>query len=176
MLPCGHNFCKKCVISIIDSGISFSYFSVGPPNAFNCPLCQANINLKKYDIDTLPVNRALESIVDIYRKASPVDVFDSAWNADIEVAILNCNLHKLPQDRFCDSCNVIVCKQCEKEKHHGGQKVRHRVESLRQASANYQVCLLISIYYKGYSDIKCKHLPVCIASLSCFLKYKKAKT
>ena len=100
MLPCAHNFCKKCVISIIDSGISFSYFAtVGPPTAFNCPVCQATINLKKYDIDNLPVNRSLESIVEIYRKASPVDVFDSAWNADVDVQILDCKLHKLPADR-----------------------------------------------------------------------------
>lgn len=120
--------------------MSFSFISIGPPTSFNCPVCQTVVNINKFSQSGLLVNKALENIVDLYKSCAPVDIFDSAWNKDIEVAIRKCEEHGDPEDRFCDSCSVALCSECEKTKHQSS-KAKHRVDSLKHAAVSYQVCL-----------------------------------
>ncbi|WAQ99262.1 hypothetical protein MAR_023635 [Mya arenaria] len=56
------------------------------------------------DIPMLEAWRALESIAQLYKESSPVDIFDSAWQADLALKPGQCEDHKLPCDQFCDSC------------------------------------------------------------------------
>ncbi|XP_045203921.2 uncharacterized protein LOC123556909 [Mercenaria mercenaria] len=154
MLPCGHNFCKECVYGIIENGMSFSFISIGPPHSFNCPICQAIININKVTNEGLMSNIALENIVTLYKTCSPVDIFDSAWNADLVVTPSTCKVHEKPQDRFCDSCSVSICQICEKTEHRSS-KAKHRVASLKSVAVSYQTELADVL-----TDLKKKLLPL----------------
>ncbi|XP_052794086.1 uncharacterized protein LOC128227509 [Mya arenaria] len=137
LLPCGHNFCKACILSIVQTG-RFNYLSLGPSNSFNCPVCQARTSNSPGHLDHLPINRALESIAQLYKESSPVDIFDSAWQADLALKPGQCEDHKLPCDQFCDSCIEVACRMCVKAKH-SARAGKHRVEPLASVTHSYQL-------------------------------------
>lgn len=143
LLPCGHNFCRECVLGIIENCNSFSIISLAPPTSFNCPVCQAVVPLGQgyggySNIDNLLVNRALESIVTLYRECAPVDIFDAPWLRGMDIIPGECQEHHLKEDMFCDSCNEVTCQECVKKKHSVG-RAKHRVVSLTQCVLTYQV-------------------------------------
>ena len=134
MLPCAHNFCRKCIRNVIDHGRSFSFFAIGPPTSFNCPICQMDIRIVNNEIDNFPTNKPLENIIALYQSCSPIDIFDMAWNRDIQMDIVLCPEHKKEMNRYCESCSTSICQSCE-VKH--GQ--RHKVTSLVQVASVLQV-------------------------------------
>lgn len=139
LLPCGHNFCEECVSSLVHNmdSRSFSVISVGPPTSFHCPVCQEAVPIKNNSITHLPVNRALESIVNLYKECSPVGIFDGPLLNDIELTASICSSHGLSEDMYCGSCNIIVCSACVQLKH-SGEKAKHVVEPLKQCVLSYQ--------------------------------------
>lgn len=126
LLPCGHNFCKKCVYGIIENYAPFvGIVPMGASSSYRCPVCQKGFNSKSCSVNNLPKNKALESIISLHVAASPVDIFDTGWNADLAVRIAQCPKHRLPMEYFCRSCNLPACNKCEKE-HHQSKEAHHR--------------------------------------------------
>ena len=141
LLPCGHNFCKKCIYGVIENSCPFIGFpSMGYSSSYKCPVCQQSFNSKNNSIDNLPKNKALESIISLYKSASPVDVFDTGWNSDLEVRVQQCLKHKLPMESYCRSCNLAACEKCE-EAHHRGKdlKQQHKLFQIKSVAYKHQV-------------------------------------
>ncbi|KAL3880545.1 hypothetical protein ACJMK2_032777 [Sinanodonta woodiana] len=140
MLSCGHNFCKKCIQGIVNNNnrdtfrsLNFMLFNI------HCPLCQCRQDFRHLTVDQLPVNRTLESIIDLYKKHSPTDIFDLAWNLDMPINYIQCQQHKLPQERYCEPCGVAICPKCE-VLHHEDSKRRskHGVKDLKDVAHHHQ--------------------------------------
>ena len=126
LLPCGHNFCKKCIYGVIENGAPFiGLVPMGSPSSYKCPVCQKGFSSKSNAVSHLPRNKALENIINSYISAAPVDIFDNGWNSELDVRISQCPKHQLPMESFCRSCNLSTCEKCEME-HHQGKDVRHR--------------------------------------------------
>ena len=138
LLPCSHNFCHGCIQDLVNNPNSFDAISIAPSKSFNCPFCSKSVSLQHGGFNHLPVNIALESIVELYKGCSPVGIFDSPVYNDIEVTPSTCATHKLKEDMFCNSCNVIVCAECVRQRH-SGERAKHIVESLKQYVRTNQV-------------------------------------
>lgn len=138
MLPCSHNFCQQCINSIIDANMSVTDIQCGPPSSFNCPLCHYVVHTNKYQLSKWPINRTLESIVELSKTSAPSGIFDSSLYSDLEPTIGECESHGQPLDKFCDSCTEVICGMCEKSEH-SSQRAKHRVEPVKQAVRSYQV-------------------------------------
>lgn len=144
MLPCSHNFCKKCIAGILQSREQQSQFryssSSRSANSLFCPLCQRKIRLES-GIDTLPINRTLENIISIYKEGHQTTVTqfnDLFWNTQSEIAESTCKIHSNPMSMYCLSCNLAVCQSCDCaiDKSSG---VLHRCISIKEYAFQTQV-------------------------------------
>jgi hypothetical protein len=57
LLPCSHTYCFQCINRIISTN----------KNHFQCPSCDGS-KMTKNDIDSLPSNRIIHDIVELYSK------------------------------------------------------------------------------------------------------------
>ena len=141
LLPCGHNFCRRCIQGVIENNNPFYGLpSMGMTSTYKCPLCQQSFSSRNKSVDNLPRNKALESIIDHCKSASPVDIYDTGWNSELPIRLRMCPRHQLPMESYCRSCNLSACQKCECE-HHEGQdvKLRHKLHSLKDVAYKHQV-------------------------------------
>lgn len=140
LLPCAHNFCKKCIYGVIENYAPFvGLVPMGHSSSYKCPVCQKSFSSKSCSVDKLPRNKALENIINMYISASPVDIFDTGWNSDLDVSIVQCPKHQLPMESFCRSCNLSACEKCEREHHQSkDSKHRHKVLPIKDAAYKQQ--------------------------------------
>ncbi|KAL4230667.1 tripartite motif containing [Mactra antiquata] len=147
MLTCGHNFCRECMYGLKEANTSFT-----GQGSCHCPLCHQSISQSQ--LSHLPVNRALESIINLYKSCAPCDVFDDAWHSDLEPKIGTCKTHSKTLDRYCDSCSQVICSLCEKSEH-SSQRAKHRVEPVVEAVCSYQSEIASSL-----TELKKKLMPL----------------
>ena len=147
LLPCGHNFCKKCIQSVIENGASYGgLVSMGSQSSFKCPVCQKGFSSRSNPISHLPRNKVLENVIEMYVSTAPVDIFDTGWNSDLDVKISQCHRHGLPMERYCRSCNLSACEKCETEHHQGkDMKHQHKIFPIKDVAAKHQVYLKYSV-------------------------------
>ncbi|XP_070574753.1 tripartite motif-containing 13-like [Ptychodera flava] len=84
MLPCSHNFCRKCVKELVAHG------------DFKCPTCRSSVGLRHRNIDDFQPNRALGNIVAEYKRR----------HGHL------CDEHGKRLSLFCLSCRKGVCRMC----------------------------------------------------------------
>jgi hypothetical protein len=91
MLPCTHNFCKKCIEGILSVNSRPSLFGNQTRSRLkfhlDCPLCQRSIELER-GVESLTVNRILENIIALHKKDEPLASNDAAWKLDSTVSCL----------------------------------------------------------------------------------------
>ncbi|XP_053420048.1 E3 ubiquitin-protein ligase TRIM13 isoform X2 [Nycticebus coucang] len=63
VLPCSHNFCKKCLEGIFEGNVRNSLWR---PSAFKCPTCRKETSAT--GVNSLQVNYSLKGIVEKYNK------------------------------------------------------------------------------------------------------------
>ncbi|XP_032352072.1 E3 ubiquitin-protein ligase TRIM13 isoform X1 [Camelus ferus] len=63
VLPCSHNFCKKCLEGILEGNVRNSLWRSSP---FKCPTCRKETSAT--GVNTLQVNYSLKGIVEKYNK------------------------------------------------------------------------------------------------------------
>ena len=94
LLPCGHTFCKGCLITLVE----------GPDK--ECRLCKENVNLKADDIEKLPSNHVIEEIIRVNKKYE-------LWSLH-GTPMRECEICR--EKRFaivsCLNCKKDMCKQC----------------------------------------------------------------
>ncbi|XP_073492363.1 tripartite motif-containing protein 6-like [Aquarana catesbeiana] len=87
-LKCGHNFCRDCIVTVLDT-------QEKKATSYSCPECR-----KKYtERPPLEKNRKLCNIVDNFR---------SAQQEDTEVSCTYC-VHPVPATKTCLHCEASFC-------------------------------------------------------------------
>ncbi|XP_060581612.1 tripartite motif containing 13-like [Ruditapes philippinarum] len=119
MLPCTHSFCRKCLHERIKKGnITRKLASV----MFDCPVCRKVVKLDENGIDTLPRNRLLKKMVDMFstQTLSSQQLLRRSQNFT-EM----CESHEKELGAFCSVCWEAVCIDCITGDHRG-----HAIESV----------------------------------------------
>lgn len=151
MLPCTHNFCKKCIEGILSTNSRTPFYgnpqlhqTQRPKYHLDCPLCQRSIDLER-GVDSLTQNRILENIIALHRKNEPLSSNEAAWKLDTVTTDSPCLLHDSePMSLYCLTCNRAVCKLCEcvTKKSSGAS---HKCVPVREQADQYQV-IYVHVY------------------------------
>lgn len=150
MLPCSHNFCKKCLQGIISARDQYTNYR--SQRYVDCPLCQRKIPLERSGVDQFPVNRALDNVVCVYKAEAEVTFNDASWSVDVSESAGLCRLHREQLNFYCLSCNMAVCRECKciSQKDAGAS---HRFSPIKEQLHRSQTSILASL-----SEIKKKNV------------------
>ncbi|XP_076018657.1 E3 ubiquitin-protein ligase TRIM39-like [Genypterus blacodes] len=106
-IPCGHNFCLKCIVSYWDTMVT--------PR---CPLCKETFSHRP----ALRTNKTLSIIVDCHRRSKQEDNDQEDWSPETEqpsqtqagnpgdIACDVCCGNKLPAVKSCLVCQASYCE------------------------------------------------------------------
>jgi len=114
VLPCSHNFCKGCLVSMVGSHSSFS-----------CPLCRKDIHLTNKGIDGLQVNTFLVQTIEKIKQA----------NAFVPKFCDDCTSKKV--SRKCETCTILLCKRCESN--HISKNSSHKTVSTDSFNTDFNI-------------------------------------
>ncbi|XP_070552536.1 serine-rich adhesin for platelets-like [Ptychodera flava] len=116
ILPCSHNFCKKCIRSLlyIENGDN----TESNNTTFNCPTCRCGVELRSRDLADLQVNRILENVIKLYKDEQKAQTRSKSACIDHEESLIF----------YCCSCHVLVCCLCREE---SGKHEHHDVQLLK---------------------------------------------
>jgi hypothetical protein len=92
VMPCQHNFCKKCIQQWIDTN--------SDEGKINCPFCK-DVCLVGDIKKSFLMNEVIE------REQMRSKLYD-----EITSRYGICEKHEQPMKFFCDSCNTAVCVEC----------------------------------------------------------------
>ncbi|KAM4675138.1 E3 ubiquitin/ISG15 ligase TRIM25-like [Discoglossus pictus] len=166
MLTCGHNFCKDCITSSLDSGRETS-------GIYTCPECRAVFNehpslqrnlklcnIVEHFLSTQPKPKVTEvfctycvsspvlavktcllceaSLCDIHLGAHSKSSFHVLIEPTASMEGQKCSVHNELFKYFCYQDSAFLCGTCSLEGNHNG----HQVELLNDASEKMKVKLL----------------------------------
>ena len=146
MLPCSHNYCKKCIEDLVHHsnlgnqqdgehrrgrGKQLTWLS--------CPKCRRDVYLDhRRGVESLPANRVLENIVKVYESSLADGDYETLQCPLAEdCKVRRCPEHKKPLYLFCQTCNKAVCDQCMTKLHAG---FGHVVKTTAECIFEEQVC------------------------------------
>ncbi|OWF51060.1 transcription intermediary factor 1-alpha-like [Mizuhopecten yessoensis] len=152
MLPCSHNFCKKCLEGIINARQGYR-LRRGPGVNIDCPLCQRHWSLDN-GLEGLPGNLTLDNIISHYKSKGAVPYSEASWNSDLDITEVICKMHDEPMIFYCLTCDSAVCKECacciEK-----GSKTSHRCTQIKEHASNLQATISSKL-----TEVKKKVIPL----------------
>uniref|UniRef100_F7G3U7 Tripartite motif containing 13 n=1 Tax=Callithrix jacchus TaxID=9483 RepID=F7G3U7_CALJA len=115
VLPCSHNFCKKCLEGILEGSVRNSLWRPAP---FKCPTCRKETSAT--GINSLQVNYSLKGIVEKYNKIK------------ISPKMPVCKVHLgQPLNIFCLTDMQLICGICATR----GDHTKHVFCSIEDAYA-----------------------------------------
>ncbi|KAK2493995.1 hypothetical protein MC885_007781, partial [Smutsia gigantea] len=115
VLPCSHNFCKKCLEGILEGNVRNSLWRSSP---FKCPTCRKETSAT--GVNSLQVNYSLKGIVEKYNKIK------------ISPKMPVCKRHLgQPLNIFCLTDMQLICGICATR----GDHTRHVFCSIEDAYA-----------------------------------------
>lgn len=115
VLPCSHNFCKKCLEGIFEGNVRNSLWRVTP---FKCPTCRKETSAT--GVNSLQVNYSLKGIVEKYNKIK------------ISPKMPVCKEHLgQPLNIFCLTDKQLICGVCATR----GEHTKHVFCSIEEAYA-----------------------------------------
>ncbi|XP_075054070.1 tripartite motif containing 13-like [Mixophyes fleayi] len=135
VLPCSHNFCKKCLESVIEGNTRHMLLN---PSTFKCPTCRKKISTK--GVNSHQVNYLLKGIVEKYNKikAGPKTPM--------------CKVHSgQPLNIFCSKDLKLICGFCAT-----GDHKEHVISSIDDAY-NQEKCSLDFLLWE-FEDFQFTHV------------------
>ncbi|XP_054442280.1 E3 ubiquitin-protein ligase TRIM13 isoform X2 [Pteronotus mesoamericanus] len=115
VLPCSHNFCKKCLEGILEGNVRNSLWRSSP---FKCPTCRKETSAS--GVNSLQVNYSLKGIVEKYNKIK------------ISPKMPVCKGHLgQPLNIFCLTDMQLICGICATR----GDHTKHAFCSIEEAYA-----------------------------------------
>lgn len=115
VLPCSHNFCKKCLEGLLEGNVRNSLWR---PSPFKCPTCRKETSAT--GVNSLQVNYSLKGIVEKYNKIK------------ISPKMPVCKGHLgQPLNIFCVTDRQLICGMCAT----CGDHTKHVFSSIEDAYA-----------------------------------------
>ena len=102
LLPCGHYFCKECILKLV--------FQVGADKPFSCPECREGVLLHK-SVDEL------QTAFFINRIKANISTLEGAYSEGEVVKHKTCKDHREPLTVHCFDCDSLICIHCLIEGH-----------------------------------------------------------
>lgn len=113
VLPCSHNFCKKCLEGLLEGNVRSSLWR---PSPFKCPTCRKETSAT--GVNSLQVNYSLKGIVEKYNKIK------------ISPKMPVCKEHLgQPLNIFCVTDMQLICGICATR----GSHTKHVFSSIEDA-------------------------------------------
>lgn len=115
VLPCSHNFCKKCLEGILEGNVRNSLWRASP---FKCPTCRKETSAA--GVNSLQVNYSLKGIVEKYNRIK------------VSPKMPGCKEHAgQPLNIFCLTDMQLICGVCATR----GEHAKHVFCSIEEAYA-----------------------------------------
>ncbi|KAM8977600.1 E3 ubiquitin-protein ligase TRIM13 [Pelodytes ibericus] len=133
ILPCSHNFCKKCLEGVLEGN---SRNMVWRPSSLKCPTCRKETTTM--GVNGHQVNYLLKGIVEKYNK--------------IKVApkLPECKVHAgQPLNLFCSTDRKLICGFCATTGEHTGHVFSNIDDAYNQEKSSFQAL------YRGFEDLLC---------------------
>ena len=115
MLPCSHNFCKKCLWDLYHHSQGIERDEPFR-RQINCPKCRREVDLECLDpwqgINNIPANKALDNVVRVYKNSSQNRTEEKPPRK-------KCITHVKPLSLYCQTCKLALCEDCVLQAHSG---------------------------------------------------------
>ena len=109
LLSCAHSYCRKCLQDLIQTPTCDVETS-----ALQCPNCRAVTDVPNNDVNSLPTNFKLKSLVDIVAdrdRREKQSVLADTWQLPM------CGQHCRSQEYYCRDCGELLCRRCMMDLH-----------------------------------------------------------
>ncbi|CAF0896467.1 unnamed protein product [Didymodactylos carnosus] len=118
LLQCSHTFCFKCILQLVEK--NGGYYAT-------CPL-RDNTILRRHTIDQLPINRAVQDMVDHLKKEEQQQEEVSTYSSKFKQLATKCDeCNGVIAEFYCDTCKKHFCTACLKQKHSLAEFETHKI-------------------------------------------------
>ncbi|XP_069828218.1 E3 ubiquitin-protein ligase TRIM13 [Dendropsophus ebraccatus] len=141
VLPCAHNFCKKCLEGVLEGNSR----PIWRPS-FKCPTCRKEISTM--GVNSPQVNYLLKGIVEKYNKMKATP------------KTLVCKVHAgQPLNIFCSTDLKLICGFCATNGKHKDHIFSSIEEAYKQEKSSFD------FLFKSFEDIQCKDVTARLETL-----------
>ena len=112
LLSCAHSYCRRCLQDLIQT--PSCDMDANETDAVQCPNCRAVTEVPNNDVNSLPTNFKLKSLVDIVAdrdRRETQSVLVDAWQLPL------CSQHCRSQEYYCRDCSELLCRRCMMDLH-----------------------------------------------------------
>ena len=152
LLQCFHEFCRKCLVKLVDRNLEGQLF-------ISCPICRQDTPVPATGVRGLQpafrINHLLEIITDEHRKVASLDSMASSGSEmsglntssltslDPPKNKISCDKHGGKEaELYCETCEELICWKCALR---GGEHHSHNYEELDKAFDKYKVEIAVSL-------------------------------
>ncbi|XP_068021403.1 E3 ubiquitin-protein ligase TRIM13 [Melanerpes formicivorus] len=133
VLPCSHNFCRKCLEGILEGNVRNVLWR---PSPFKCPTCRKETPVA--GVNSLQVNYSLKGIVEKYNKIK------------VSPKMPVCRVHSgQPLNIFCRTDMQLICGVCATR----GDHTKHGFCSIEEAYS--QEKRAFETLFQGFESWRC---------------------
>ena len=159
LLPCGHYFCKKCILKLV--------LRAGAEKPFSCPECRGKVVLPEGSVDKLQtaffINRIKGSICEVLQPEACAFA-ESRAKAENPLA-KKCPAHKEPLLVYCFDCSSLICPHCTVKNHKG-----HELEFNKIAAPDTRKTILEKLKPLKELQVSLSHAVVEVHTTRCELE------
>ncbi|KAG8452832.1 hypothetical protein GDO86_004572 [Hymenochirus boettgeri] len=136
VLPCSHNFCKKCLEGVLEENSRTMQWR---PSSFKCPTCRKET--PTMGVNGLQVNYLLKGIVEKYNKIK------------VSPKMPVCKVHsRQPLNIFCSTDLKLICGSCATH----GEHQKHLFTSVDDAYNQEKSSM--ETLFQGFEEWNCKEV------------------
>ena len=162
LLPCGHYYCKKCILGLA--------LKAGAGKPFPCPECREKVVLPKGGEEKLKtaffINRIKESISLLDGAHGEVTLSEAYAESGAKDSLTKkCPAHKEPLIVYCFDCDKLICSHCTVKVHK-----YHKLEFNEVAAPGIRKKLMEKVKPLRELEVNLSHAMVEVQTTRCELE------